>query len=94
MEVPAEAANMSLASLYRYFKMATNMGSLQHQKQIRLREARRLLLENAGEAATIGFRVGYGSATPFSREYRRESGCPPGRDAARLRELEEELAAI
>ena len=88
MEVLAEAANMSVASLQRYFKIATNMSPLQYQKQIRLREARRLLLENAGDAATIGFRVGYGSATQFSREYHREFGSPPGRDAQRLRSEE------
>ena len=85
---------MSVASLQRYFKMATNMIPLQYQKQIRLQEARRLLLENAGDAATIGFRVGYGSSTQFSREYHREFGSPPGRDALRLRRLEQEPVAL
>ena len=32
-----------------------------------------------------GYRVGYDSASQFSREYRRQFGLPPGRDAARLR---------
>lgn len=87
IEALAEAANMSVASLHRYFKMATNLSPLQFQKKIRLQEARRLILENAGDAATIGFRVGYGSSTQFSREYHREFGSPPGRDVLRLRGL-------
>lgn len=85
MESVAEAARMSPATLYRHFKAVTALSPLQYQKQIRLQEARQLLMAQASDAASIGFRVGYESASQFSREYSRLFGAPPARDAARLR---------
>ena len=61
------------------------MSPLQYQKQIRLQEARRLLVARDADAARVGFAVGYESPSQFSREYRRLFGAPPGRDAAALR---------
>ncbi len=94
IETIAELANMSGASLHRHFKTITSMSPLQFQKQIRLREARRLLIENAGDAASVGFTVGYGSSTQFSREYSRQFGTPPGRDGVRLRDSKLDSAAF
>jgi len=82
----AELAGMSLASLHRHFKAATGMSPLQYQKQIRLQTARARLLAQPGDVAGIGFSVGYESSTQFSREYARQFGAPPGRDAAHLLE--------
>lgn len=65
--VLAEMVNMSAASLHRNFKTVTQMSPLQYQKQTRLQEARRLLLDKPGDAASVGFSVGYGSSTQFSR---------------------------
>ena len=84
INVLAQIANMSPATLHRHFKTITQMSPLQYQKEIRLREARRLLLDNFGDAASVGFSVGYSSATQFSREYRRQYGAPPRRDAASI----------
>src|SRR3546814_9078860 len=61
------------------------MSPRQYQKQLRLQEARRLILSAALDAASAGHRVGYDSASQFSREYSRLFGAPPMRDAARLR---------
>ena len=61
------------------------MSPLQFQKQIRLQEARRLLLAEHTNAARVGFDVGYESASQFSREYRRLFGAPPLQDTARRR---------
>ena len=61
------------------------MSPLQYQKQVRLQEARRLLLSEAVDAATAGHRVGYESPSQFSREYSRLFGAPPGKDMERLR---------
>jgi AraC-like DNA-binding protein len=61
------------------------MSPLQYQKQLRLQEARRLMLIDMTDAATAAHRVGYESASQFSREYSRLFGAPPGRDVARLR---------
>ena len=81
----ADVAGMSESSFHRHFKAATAMSPLQYQKQIRLQEARRLLVSRDADAARVGFAVGYESPSQFSREYRRLFGAPPGRDAAALR---------
>lgn len=80
----ADLAGMSRASFHRHFKAATSMSPLQFQKTLRLQEARRLL-RDASSAQTSAHRVGYESASQFSRDYARLFGLPPARDAARLR---------
>jgi transcriptional regulator GlxA family with amidase domain len=77
---------MSVSSVHRHFKAATAMSPLQYQKQIRLQEARALLIARSGDVAGVGFQVGYDSPSQFSREYGRLFGVPPGRDKLRLRE--------
>lgn len=60
-------------------------GVLEHQKQLRLQEARRLMLGEQLDAASAGYRVGYEDASHFSREYKSLFGAPPMRDVQRLR---------
>jgi AraC-like DNA-binding protein len=81
----AAQARMSPSALHLHFKAVTSMSPLQYQKQLRLQEARRLMLGQAMDAATAGFNVGYESPSQFSREYSRLFGAPPLRDMARLR---------
>lgn len=81
----AARASMSLSSFHQHFKVVTAMSPLQYQKQLRLQEARRLILGQAIDAATAGHHVGYDSPSQFSREYARLFGQPPLRDVARLR---------
>ncbi|WP_329014286.1 AraC family transcriptional regulator [Streptomyces sp. NBC_00690] len=81
----AKVAHMSTATLHRRFKAATGMSPLRFQKQLRLQEARRLLVAGNTTAALVAESVGYVSATQFNREYRRAYGLPPAQDAARLR---------
>jgi transcriptional regulator GlxA family with amidase domain len=69
IEELAEIASMSISSFHRHFKEATAMSPIQFQKQLRLQEARRLLLSESADAADVAFRVGYESASQFSREY-------------------------
>lgn len=83
----AVIANMSSATLHRHFKDITAMSPLQYQKQIRLQEARRLLLSESLEAAAAAYQVGYDSPSQFSREYLRMFGLPPKRDMKRLRSV-------
>ncbi|WP_410511750.1 AraC family transcriptional regulator [Paenibacillus sp. BR2-3] len=85
IEELAEIANMSVSSLHRHFKEVTAMSPLQFQKQLRLQEARRLLLTESADAADVAFRVGYESPSQFSREYSRMFGFPPRQDIKRLR---------
>lgn len=81
----AEMANMSVSSFHRHFKEVTAMSPLQFQKQLRLYEARRLLLSEAADAAEVAFRVGYESPSQFSREYSRMFGLPPKEDLKRVK---------
>lgn len=84
IETLAELAGMSPASFHRHFKAATAMSPLQYQKMLRLQEARRLMVVSAS-TTQAAHRVGYESASQFSREYARMFGVPPSRDAGRLR---------
>lgn len=81
----ARLSNMSESAFHRHFKSVTEMSPLQYQKRIRLQEARKRLLIDEADAASVGFAVGYGSPSQFSREYTRLFGAPPARDAERLR---------
>jgi len=85
IETLAAEARMSASALHLHFKAVTAMSPLQYQKQLRLQEARRLMLSEALDAATAGHRVGYDSPSQFSREYARTFGAPPLRDVARLK---------
>lgn len=69
IEELAEIANMSVSSLHRHFKEVTAMSPIQFQKQLRLQEARRLLLADQTDVADVVFKVGYESQSQFSREY-------------------------
>ncbi|MEJ1963080.1 MAG: AraC family transcriptional regulator [Gammaproteobacteria bacterium] len=86
IEEVARDLNMSVSSLHHHFKAVTAMSPLQYQKQLRLQEARRLMLVQDVDAATAGHRVGYESPSQFGREYSRHFGAPPARDLRRLRE--------
>jgi AraC-like DNA-binding protein len=81
----ARSCGMSTSAFHRNFQAVTALSPIQFQKQIRLQKSRLLLLTGADDVATVGYRVGYDSTSQFSREYRRQFGLPPGRDAARLR---------
>ncbi|MBA4228035.1 MAG: AraC family transcriptional regulator [Hyphomonas sp.] len=81
----AAEAGMSLSSFHEHFRAVTSLSPLQFQKQLRLIEARRLMLTEGRTAASAAFAVGYESVPQFTREYGRLYGLPPGRDAARAR---------
>lgn len=85
VEELAREVRMSVSSFHHHFKALTAMSPLQYQKQLRLAEARRLMLAEHLDAATAAYRVGYESASQFSREYSRQFGAPPSRDMAALR---------
>jgi AraC-like DNA-binding protein len=83
----ARLLHMSVSGFHAHFRAVTAMSPLQFQKQLRLQEARRLMLSENLDAAQAGFRVGYDDASQFSREYKRHFGEPPVRNVARLREF-------
>lgn len=87
VEELAKEASMSSSSFYNHFKGVTGLSPIQYQKQLRLQEARRLLLTENMEAAEAAFQVGYESPSHFSREYSRRFGQSPIRDIRQLREM-------
>ena len=85
MDNIARELGMSLSGFHHHFKSVTSMSPLQFQKQIRLQEARRLMLGEDLDAASAGFRVGYEDPAYFSRDYKKLFGAPPQRDIIKLR---------
>jgi AraC-like DNA-binding protein len=85
VEELASIAQMSPSAFHRQFKALTSMTPLQYQKQLRLLEARRLMISTAFNVETACFQVGYESPSQFSREYARMFGIPPKRDAKQMR---------
>jgi AraC-like DNA-binding protein len=90
IEELARELGMSVSGLHHRFKAVTAMSPLQFQKQLRLREARRLMLSEDLDAASTAYRVGYRDASHFNREYKSLFGIPPMRDVQRLREAAQE----
>ncbi|WP_342704931.1 AraC family transcriptional regulator [Burkholderia arboris] len=85
VEELAAVAQMSPSAFHRQFKALTSMTPLQYQKQLRLLEARHMMVTGAANAETAAYRVGYESASQFSREYARMFGAPPRRDVVTLK---------
>jgi AraC-like DNA-binding protein len=85
LEGLADLVHMSVSSFHQHFKAVTAMTPLQYQKLLRLQEARHLMLSRMLDAGSAARRVGYLSASQFSREYTRLFGNAPTRDVATLR---------
>lgn len=82
----ASRVMMSTSTLHHHFSAMTALSPLQFQKQLRLQEARRLMLADHVDASTAAFEVGYESPSQFSREYKNLFGAPPMKDIKSLRE--------
>lgn len=87
MDDLAARAHMSPSTFRQHFRDLTGMSPLQYQKQLRLQEARQLMLNHALDASNTAARVGYESVSQFNREYSRLFGAPPQRDIRRMRQL-------
>ena len=87
IEELAAISQLSPSAFHRQFKTLTSMTPLQYQKQLRLLEARRLIVSTAANVETAAYRVGYESPSQFSREYSRMFGASPLRDVASLRRM-------
>jgi AraC-like DNA-binding protein len=85
IEDMARELGMSVSGFHHHFKSVTAMSPLRFQKQIRLQEARRLMLGEEMDVASASVRVGYEDPSYFSREYKKLFGAPPQRDIAQLR---------
>jgi len=76
----AEAAGMSPSAFHEHFRTITSLTPLQFQKQLRLIEARRMMLADGEMISNAAYAVGYESIPQFTREYGRMFGLPPARD--------------
>jgi AraC-like DNA-binding protein len=93
IEELARELGMSVSGFHHHFKAVTTLSPLQFQKQLRLQEARRLMLGEDLDAASAAYRVGYRDSSHFNREYKSLFGVPPMRDVQRLREAALQSAA-
>lgn len=82
----ARDLGMSVSGFHHHFKSVTGMSPLQYQKQIRMQEARRLMLSDGLDAASAGYKVGYDNPSHFSRDYKRVFGEPPMKHIERIRD--------
>ena len=96
VEELARLSGMSVSAFHRNFQAVTAMSPIQFQKHIRLQAARLMLVNQPNDVTGVGHRVGYDSASQFSREYRRQFGAPPSLDAMRMHEagVEPDVAAL
>lgn len=85
VEELADLAGMGVSTLHHHFRAMTAMSPLQYQKQLRLQQARTLMLVEGRDAVSAAFAVGYESASQFNREYSRFFGQPPMRSIRTLR---------
>lgn len=87
MQVDELAAHvyMSPSTFRQHFRSITGTSPVQYQKQLRLQQARQLMLNQSVDASSASGLVGYESASQFSREYSRLFGAPPQQDVRRLR---------
>jgi AraC-like DNA-binding protein len=84
----ADVAGMSLSTFHQHFRAVTSLSPLQFQKQLRLIEARRMMLSDGASASHAAYAVGYESVPQFTREYRRMFGAPP------VREIKEAMTKV
>lgn len=87
VEELASVAGMSPSSFHQHFRAVTSLSPLQFQKQLRLIEARRMMLAEGATSSIAAFSVGYESVQQFTREYRRLFGLPPVKEIQRSRQL-------
>ena len=87
VEQLADVALMSASSFHQHFKAMTSMTPVQYQKQLRLLEARRLMVSENANVSDAAYKVGYESASQFSREYARSFGTAPKRDVVNFKAL-------
>jgi AraC-like DNA-binding protein len=93
IEQLADIARMSPSSFHQHFKALTLMTPVQFQKQLRLLEARRLMIADAANVTEAAYQVGYESPSQFSREYSRAFGVAPKRDVMVRKALLVEVGA-
>jgi AraC-like DNA-binding protein len=86
VETLASEAGMSLAVFHAHFKAVTSTSPMQYVKTTRLHHARLLITHDGLNVSAAATRVGYESASQFSREFKRLFGMSPADEMRRARE--------
>lgn len=73
----AQEAGMSVPAFHVNFKAVTQTSPIQYIKSTRLHQARLMMIRDGLTAASASARVGYESASQFSREFKRFFGRTP-----------------
>ncbi|MGU7769733.1 AraC family transcriptional regulator [Burkholderia sp. MR1-5-21] len=87
VDMLAREAGMSLAVFHAQFKHVTATSPMQYVKAARLHQARLMMVQDGVGAGTAAARVGYASASQFSREFKRLFGRSPGDEVRWMREM-------
>lgn len=82
----ARETGMSVSAFHTHFKAVTAWSPLQYLKNVRLHKARLLMVEEGLNAGAAALKVGYESASQFSREFKRFFGNGPAAAARELRQ--------
>lgn len=85
VEQLADTARMSTSAFHRAFKEITSESPMQYLKKLRLTKARDLMVQESMKAYLAADRVGYESASQFSREFKRYFGQSPAEMVRALR---------
>jgi AraC-like DNA-binding protein len=68
---------MSVSTFHHNFKAVTSASPVQYLKSIRLHKARMMLVQDGLNVGAVAERVGYVSASQFSRDFKRLFGNSP-----------------
>jgi AraC-like DNA-binding protein len=81
----AQEVHLSAAAFHAHFKTVTATSPIQYLKATRLHKARLLMIQDGVSASRASSRVGYESASQFSREFKRLFGLAPAAEARRMK---------
>lgn len=89
----ARRAAMSPSHFAHRFRAVARVSPMRYVKHVRLHDARLLLLRGA-RASEVADRVGYASASHFTRDFKSYFGVPPAEYARRLQGLQQDPASL